>query len=99
MYLVCKNALAGAALAGEENCRIAGGGALRLLQQSLHNSNVRFEQGSEVVRKARYRTIQTFAFFVQFQPRVWLFPMFEPDDLDANVLGAAQQVAVHGSSR
>lgn len=31
--------------------------------------------------------------------RVWLFCVFEPDDVDANVVGTAQQVAIHGRSR
>ena len=44
MDLLRKNVFAGAALAGEEDGRVAGGGALRLLQQSLHDSDVRFEQ-------------------------------------------------------
>ena len=49
MDLMRKNVLAGAALAGEKNRLVAGGRALRGLQQALDHGNVRFEQGNEIV--------------------------------------------------
>ena len=96
MDLMRKNVLAGTALAGEKNRRVAGGGALRLLQQALHHGIVRFEQGNEIVSGARYRTIQSFAFFVHRRPLIQKsVPAFKPDNVDAKTLGAAQQIGIN----
>jgi len=62
--LVCKNVLAGTALAGEENHRIAGGGSPRLLERPLHHWIVRFEDGNEFASREQSRTIMIVAHFV-----------------------------------
>jgi hypothetical protein len=62
--LVCKNVLAGTALAGKENHRIAGGSSPRLLEQPLHRRIVRFEDGDEFAGGEQSRTILIVAYFV-----------------------------------
>ena len=57
MDLKRKNVLAGAALAGEKDRSVAGGRPFCLLEQSLHHSSVRFEEGDEVVSGVRRRMI------------------------------------------
>src|ERR1700732_3873094 len=42
MNLACKDVLAGAALAGQEDCRVTSRGALRSLEQRDHSGVLRF---------------------------------------------------------
>lgn len=96
MDLVRKNVLAGAALAGEKNRRVAGGCAFRLLQQALRHGIVRFEQGNEIVSRARYRTSQSFVFFVHRRPLIQKsIPALKPDHVDAKTPGAADQIGTN----
>lgn len=96
MDLMRKNVLAGATFTGEKNRRVTGGGALRLLQQSLHHGIVRFEQGNEIVSGARYRTIQISAFFVHRRRPIQKSVLaFKPDNVDTKTLGAAQQIGTN----
>jgi len=100
MDLMRKNVLAGATLAGEENCHVAGGGALRLLQQSLHHRSIRFEQRNEFVGRALHRTIQIFAFFVHDQSSIEKsVTAFKPDNVDAKTLGTLQQIGIDRAAK
>ena len=93
MDLMRKNVLASTALAGEKNRCVAGGGALRRLQQSLHHRVVRFEQGGEIVRGARQWTIGIFACFIHGRPLVQRSgPWFETDNVNAETFATDQQV-------
>jgi hypothetical protein len=100
MDLMRKNILAGTALASEKNRRVAGGGALGLFQQALGHRIVRFEQGNEIVSRARYRTIEIFVFFVHRRPLIQMsVPVFKPDNVDAKTAGAAEQFGTNRTSK
>src|SRR5208282_6760067 len=100
MDLMCHNVLAGTALASEENRRVARGCALCLLQQSLHHRVVRFEQGNEIVSRARYRTIQIFVFFIHRRPLIQKsVPAFKPDNVDKKTFTAAQQIGISSTPK
>ena len=96
MDLICKNVLAGTALAGKENHRIAGGCALRLLQQPLHHGIVRFEDGDEFASREQYRTILIVVFFVHRRPLIQMsVPAFKPDNVHAKTFRATQQFGIN----
>jgi len=100
MDLMCKGVFAGAALTGEENCSVAGGGAFRLLQQSLHHRSVRFEQRNKFVGRAQHRTIQIFAFFVHDQSSIEKsVTAFKPDNVYAKTLGTVQQIGIDRAAK
>ncbi len=100
MDLMCHNVLAGTALAGEENRRVARGCALCRLQQSLHHGIVRFEQGNEIISGARHQTIRIFACFVHGRPLTQKsVTAFKPDNVDAETFTAAQQIGINSTPK
>jgi hypothetical protein len=96
MDLMGENVLAAAALAGEKNGRVAGGGALGLLQQRCvtgsfdSNSGTKSAAGRGIERSRSWCCSSTVGPLFKLS-----VPAFKPDDVDAETSGAAQQVGTN----